>query len=345
MTTDAEIIAITLRDRERGAKLLVEKYRERLGTVARDLGVDTHTEEDLVFRTFERAIEKIDTCHSADSFFSWLCVILRNFHRQTIRTQAFKRMVITDEPPDVAGVRDTSSEAARAIDSARLHALIEALPKEMREVILMRYFMEVPVARMAKILAIPEGTVKSRLYHARVYLGGLIEKPRVRRVLRGLALLLLATVAIVALRLMPGGRAVKSDVWLGDKLEKVCPGRRLGEVEALDIEIYVGAPHPSARRMRLDVVNDGAVALAPCSFEMPEGTYTVQLLLVQIGNDIWGRVASSCMGDRVVPVAAARSDGTHTLAVRLTGLNRMANPPAWRMKAAFAAVCISGGDL
>ena len=70
---DTNDILLAIRtDAERGARLMVARYRTRLEAEARAFGVDAHTAEDLVFRTFERAIERIDTCRSADSFYARL---------------------------------------------------------------------------------------------------------------------------------------------------------------------------------------------------------------------------------------------------------------------------------
>lgn len=343
MALDADIVEAIRRDRDRGARLLVREYRARLEAVAQGFGADPHTAEDLVFRTFERAIEKIDTCQSPDAFFIWLCSILRNFHLQVVRTQAFKRTVITDTLPEV--VEPASPVLGAAIDAERLRKGIDALPKEMREVILMHYFMEIPVARIAKILTVPEGTVKSRLHYARICLGGLVETPRGKRIVKGLAIFLVAASLLFGLHAAwPDAPSGRTDVWLCDNLQLVCPGRRLGEVEALDLQLYACSPQLVERRLRLDVINDGAVAFAPCTFETPEGTYSAQLVLVQIGDDIWGRATSSRRENSVVPLVAAKPDSADALAVRLTGLNYLSHPPEWRIKASFAAALVPGGE-
>lgn len=343
MASDADIVETIRRDRDKGARLLVREYRVRLEALAKGFGADPHQAEDLVFRTFERAIEKIDTCQSPEAFYTWLCSILRNFHLQAVRTQAFKRMVLTDTVPDVA---ESASPAFGAdIDAERLRQGIDALPKEMREVILMHYFMEIPVARMAKILLIPEGTVKSRLHYARLCLSGLVETPRGKRIVRGLAILLVAVSLLFGLHAAwPNGASGRTDVWLGDNLQMVSPGRRLGEVKGLDLQLYVCSPQPIERHLRLDVINDGAVAFAPCTIETPEGTYSAQLLLVQIGDDIWGRATSPRRANSVVPLVADKPDTADALAVRLTGLNYLSHPPEWRMKASFAAALIPGDE-
>ena len=55
----------------------------------------------------------------------------------------------------------------RAEQRRILQALIDALPDEKREIFQMVYEDEVALREVAERLAIPEGTVKSRLFHAR----------------------------------------------------------------------------------------------------------------------------------------------------------------------------------
>ena len=59
-------------DLERGAVRLVSEYRERLSRDALALCGNAAEAEDLAFRTFERAIAKIDTFRGECSLYSWM---------------------------------------------------------------------------------------------------------------------------------------------------------------------------------------------------------------------------------------------------------------------------------
>lgn len=48
-----------------------------------------------------------------------------------------------------------------------MRAAVEALPDRYRAVVLLFYMEGMAVAQIAAVMKIPEGTVKSRLYHAR----------------------------------------------------------------------------------------------------------------------------------------------------------------------------------
>ena len=61
-----------------------------------------------------------------------------------------------------------------ASDAEAVRKAIAMLSSEQREAILLHYFLDQPVGKMAKLLALPEGTVKFRLYAARKALAGLL---------------------------------------------------------------------------------------------------------------------------------------------------------------------------
>ncbi|HZV56917.1 MAG TPA: sigma-70 family RNA polymerase sigma factor, partial [Sphingobium sp.] len=67
-----------------------------------------------------------------------------------------------------------------ALDRAVLAASLARLPDAQREILLLRYFGELDYAELATLLAIPKGTVMSRLHQARKALATLIvpEEPR-----------------------------------------------------------------------------------------------------------------------------------------------------------------------
>jgi RNA polymerase sigma-70 factor (ECF subfamily) len=58
----------------------------------------------------------------------------------------------------------------------RLWEAVQKLPGRDREVIYLRYFLEIPTVETAETLGVPEGTVKSRLARARERLRGVIER-------------------------------------------------------------------------------------------------------------------------------------------------------------------------
>ncbi len=89
-----------------------------------------------------------------EKFKPWLMRILVNECHTLLRKS--QRMVLVDPPEQQIMPQDTG-----------LKECVEALPTRLREVIALHYMEGWPVKDVARALGIPEGTVKSRLNHAR----------------------------------------------------------------------------------------------------------------------------------------------------------------------------------
>lgn len=79
------------------------------------------------------------------------------------------------ESPDLEATDETErTEREEAV--ALLRAALRRLPREQRVVVSLRYLEDFELWELAEILGLPEGTVKSRLYHARQSLRDMIER-------------------------------------------------------------------------------------------------------------------------------------------------------------------------
>ena len=191
-----------LRDRESGASQLEAEYRERLYSVAFALCHDATEAEDLVFRTLERVIEKIETYRERDSFYDWMCVILQNLYRDSCRSKMVRGTMPVGGPAEMEPFAQTvdADTVVEAVDAEITRRALEKIPPQMREVLILHYFMDMSVKQIARTLMVAPGTVMSRLYHARralaQRLGANLKKPAVAIIAAGL-LLLGATAAVV----------------------------------------------------------------------------------------------------------------------------------------------------
>ena len=164
-------------DLERGAAQLVAEYRDRLCKDALAICGDAAEAEDFAFRAFDKAIRKIDTFKGDASFYDWMKAILVNDIRSAKRTMAAQNTVIAapdEEAPLPEGAPGTEGRLMAESDAEVVRRAVQMLSDEQREVILLHYFLDQPVVKMAKLLAIPEGTVKFRLYAARKALASIL---------------------------------------------------------------------------------------------------------------------------------------------------------------------------
>ena len=194
-----DIVEEIRNDPEKGARSLEAEYRAGLLTLARRLCRNDCDAEELVNRTFAEVIANIDSYAEQSAFFGWMSKILVNLNAKDIRRKSNERVVYPGELPELVD-ENAEEQIFHDVDASLLRDAIDKLPKEDKDVLLLHYFLDMPVARMAKILLVPCGTIKSRLHHARkalaAKLGVAARKPGGKAVI--LALLLCGLTALGA---------------------------------------------------------------------------------------------------------------------------------------------------
>ena len=191
-----DIVEEIRQDREKGAKMLESEYKAGLMALARRFCPNPSDAEELVNATFATVVANIDDYLEQSAFFAWMCQILTSLHTRNIRRKSNQEIVF---PGTVADAVDEAAEEEiyRNLDRALVRDALQKLEAEDREVLLLHYFLDIPVVKMAKVLAIPAGTVKSRLHYARkalaAKLGVAAKKPGGKALLIALALAALTT--------------------------------------------------------------------------------------------------------------------------------------------------------
>ena len=141
--------------------LLIEKYQDTLFTFIFYSVKDEGTAKDILQETFLKALKEINNYKEEGKFKAWLWTIARNkvmdFYRKA------KKLVPLEE--DTLEEQDeTSKKALGKIELSHIQNLIEALPSEQKEVILMRQYLS--FKEIAAVLNCPLGTVLARLNRA-----------------------------------------------------------------------------------------------------------------------------------------------------------------------------------
>lgn len=134
-----------------------------LATARRILG-DLRGAEDLVHDVF---LEAWRLAHSYDaergSVRTWLLVRLRSRALDRCRSGHLRRTVPIPAEPRAAPDHRDVPDIADMTDHGTLRAVLQALPGEQRLVLEHAYFAGLSATEIAALLAIPVGTVKSRL--------------------------------------------------------------------------------------------------------------------------------------------------------------------------------------
>ena len=166
-----------IKDREHGARILVAVYKDRLFASALILCRDQRAAEELVFRTFARAIDKISSFRPNTNFYNWLYTIMINFRRMDIRKEKGSPLTFTDAIPETPTEETPYTALAAKADHAAIRVAVAELSEPLKEVVILRYFEGLQIEEIATTLALPLGTVKSRLNYARAVLARQLAEP------------------------------------------------------------------------------------------------------------------------------------------------------------------------
>ncbi|MFV2172958.1 RNA polymerase sigma factor [Actinomadura sp. LOL_016] len=165
----AEVAAALAGDLDAGFAVLYEAYRGVVFSTALRLCGRWAEAEDLSAESFLRAYRAL--CgYGPDRIAglrprAWLLTILMNLWRNGLRSASRRPrpgpLEDAGDPPDPAeGVEDA---AARHETGRELAALLAVLPERQRAAVVLRHVVDLPVAEIADVLDLPQGTVKSHI--------------------------------------------------------------------------------------------------------------------------------------------------------------------------------------
>jgi RNA polymerase sigma-70 factor (ECF subfamily) len=160
------------------AERLVELI-PRLRRYARALAGDRASADDLVQDTLERAWSKLHLYRRGTDLRAWLFTVMHNVHVNRVRA-ARPTDPLDEGLPELA----TRASQGDALSVRDLDRALARLPEEQRAVLLLVTLEEMSYEETAQTLAIPIGTVMSRLSRAReklraMMLGGAAAKLKV----------------------------------------------------------------------------------------------------------------------------------------------------------------------
>jgi RNA polymerase sigma-70 factor (ECF subfamily) len=156
---------------------LVGRYGPRLRYYLRKLLGGADGAEDALQEVWCDAFRGLPRLLDPRALPAWLYRLARDraFRQLRRRRQTFVPLPEAG-PPDPAGDGpDFSAE-----DAGQVHAALDRLAPEHREVLLLRFLEEMPYDDIARVAGCPVGTVRSRLHYAKQALRQLIEKERER---------------------------------------------------------------------------------------------------------------------------------------------------------------------
>ena len=138
-----------------------------LAFATRVCGGDRQRAEDVVQEVLVRAWrhpEVSDGGPTAER--AWLVTVTRNVAIDALRAQRARPTEVGGDALETASNLPGDDELDRAVEAWTVAAALDALPPHHRDVLVETFFHGRSVAEAAQTLGIPQGTVKSRAFHA-----------------------------------------------------------------------------------------------------------------------------------------------------------------------------------
>lgn len=151
--------------RERGFKLLVNTYSERLYGLIYNM-VKTHSRcDDILQESFIKVYQNLDKYRGDSKLYTWIYRITVNETLRELKKNRTQPMSPDDVANKLSPVRAESELSSEQIQQT-LALAMETLPPKQRMVFNLRYYEEMKYGDMSKVLSTSEGALKAAYHHA-----------------------------------------------------------------------------------------------------------------------------------------------------------------------------------
>jgi RNA polymerase sigma-70 factor, ECF subfamily len=160
LEADPHIVRTAAAGDHRAFEVIVRTYQEPVVRFLAHLLSDRALADDVAQETFLRCYQKLDHYSFEGHFSTWLLRVAHNAGIDAIRSRVRRERL--DARPPVS--------ATDPVLRAELVAALASLPVRLREPLLLVEVTGLRYREAAEVLGVPEGTVKSRVAHARARL-------------------------------------------------------------------------------------------------------------------------------------------------------------------------------
>ncbi len=186
LDADSQVVERCLRGDEGAWEELVQNHTRRVYAICYRFVGRENEAQDLTQDVFLRVFKTLGSFRSGEGSFSvWLTRLTRNLLIDHYRRTKLERA--TDSIEDQMGALEektalhgrTDGMLASREASEFLQAALQKLSPELREAVILRDLEELEYREIARVLNVPEGTVKSRLNRGRSELARILKRYKV----------------------------------------------------------------------------------------------------------------------------------------------------------------------
>lgn len=162
--SEAELIARCRAGDQEAFRRLVEEHHQRVYRTAYAVTADTAEAGEVAQETFVKAWQGLPGFRGDAALATWLTRLALNTARDHLRGRRRREALAVVRGLALAPIQPRAAETAQAVeDRDELQRAIERLSPRARQVVALRYGLELSLKEIAETLDCPEGTVKSRL--------------------------------------------------------------------------------------------------------------------------------------------------------------------------------------
>ena len=167
MPSDETLVAQCLQGDTGAFDTLVERYRDRVFSLAFRMLGDACAAEDAMQEAFLRAYTRLPLYDPAQSFSTWLMCLTARVCLNARRDRAAELRCLEQAAKSMPPTPTLEEHLYEREQRRTLQRLLMRLPAPQRAAVLLYYYEELPVAEVARALEVPVGTVKTWLYRGR----------------------------------------------------------------------------------------------------------------------------------------------------------------------------------
>ena len=193
MEQDAQLVQQCLQGDGSAWEELVRRHTRRIYNICYRFTGNGTDAEDLSQEVFLRVYKTLGSYRSAyGGFATWMTSVTRNLLIDHYRRT--KRDRVTDSLDDAMPVVENKASSARRPDelallgelSSQIQVALTQLSPELREAVILRDLQQLEYGEIQRTLAVPEGTVKSRINRGRIELARILQQMGVRPIMSSL---------------------------------------------------------------------------------------------------------------------------------------------------------------
>ena len=166
---DSKLVSLYISGDRKSFTILYERYERPLFSYVYKMLNNREDAEEIFQKTWMKVIEKLKYYNEKGKFSSWLFSIAHNCTIDMLRKTSRKRENLSVTEIDFKiSASDKNPEEILVMDEQkkRLKKVIEYLPEEQRETVMMRVYGDLSFKEIAKIQKVSLNTVLGRMHYA-----------------------------------------------------------------------------------------------------------------------------------------------------------------------------------